>query len=107
MYAVSSPRPEGAIQSNSAGNCMRFGSRGSSPKTDSVGPHWWNGPRAHELEVTPASAISPGNCGSCPKASSCQAVSGDAPMTPRWKPSPYRALRMVASAPVRLVLGSL
>lgn len=107
MYAVRIPRPEGAIQSNSAGNCIRFGSRGSSPNTERVGPHWWKGPRAQELEETPASAMIPGNCGSCPNASSCQAVSGDAPRIARWYPSPYRALRTVASAPVRLVFGSL
>ncbi len=71
MKLVSSARPLGAIQSNSIGNCM-FG-RGLAassangtrpgPRTQ-FGPHSWNGPRAQELEVTPASAMIPGNCGS-------------------------------------------
>ena len=29
-----------------------------------LGPHSWNGPRAHELDESPASAMIPGNCGS-------------------------------------------
>ena len=48
-----------------------------------VGPHWWCGPRAHELDVSPASAAIPGNCGSWPNTSSSHAVAGSAPSTPR------------------------
>ena len=74
----------------------------------SVGPHWWNGPRAHDEEVSPAAAISPGNPGSNPNASSIHAdARRPPPSTPRWKPMPYTALRMVVSAPVRFVFGSL
>src|SRR5215475_8844653 len=101
MYAVSSPEPSGESHSNSAGNCIRV---------FSAGPHWWNGPRAHDEEVSPAAAISPGNPGSKPNASSIHADAGavpgtPVPSTPRWKPTPYTALRMVVSAPVRLVFG--
>src|SRR6516164_2280718 len=98
MYAVSSPLPSGESHSNSAGNCIRL---------LSAGPHWWNGPRAHDDDVSPACAISPGNPGSKPNASSIHAEPGSPPSTSRWKPTPYTALRMVVSALVRLVLGSL
>src|SRR5215472_16515102 len=98
MYAVSRPDPSGESHSNSAGNCIRV---------LSSGPHWWNGPRAHEDEVSPAAAIGPGNPGSWPKESTIQADRGSAPSTSRWKPTPYTALRMVVSALVRLVFGSL
>jgi hypothetical protein len=73
----------------------------------SIGPHWWNGPRAHELVVSPASAANPGNAGSCPNASSCQAVSGRPPNTSRWNPMPCTKFRIVVSGSVRLVFGSL
>ena len=95
---MSSPAPSGDSHSNSAGNCI---------SVLTSGPHWWNGPRAHDDEVSPAPAISPGNPGSNPNASSIQADSGEAPSTPRWNPIPYTALRMVVSAPVRFVFGSL
>ena len=98
MYAVSSPEPSGESHSNSAGNCIRV---------FSSGPHWWNGPRAHDDEVSPAPAISPGNPGSKPNASSIQADPTSAPSTPRWNPIPYTAFLIVVSAPVRLVFGSL
>ena len=73
----------------------------------SSGPHWWNGPRAHDDEVSPAPAISPGNPGSNPNASSIHADPTSAPSTPRWNPIPYTAFLIVVSAPVRLVFGSL
>src|SRR5579859_4752804 len=98
MYAVSRPEPSGESHSNSAGNCMLV---------FSAGPHWWNGPRAQDEEESPAAAISPGNPGSNPNASSIHADAGRPPRTPRWKPIPYTALRMVVSAAVRLVFGSL
>src|SRR6185437_4580683 len=103
MYAVSSPDPSGESHSNSAGNCI---------SVLTAGPHWWNGPRAHDEEVSPACAISPGNPGSNPNASSIHADAGAAsatprPRIPRWNPIPYTALRIVVSAPVRLVFGSL
>ena len=98
MYAVSSPDPSGESHSNSAGNCIRV---------LSSGPHWWNGPRAHDDDVSPADAISPGKPGSCPNASSIHADRGSAPSTSRWNPIPYTALRIVVSALVRFVFGSL
>ena len=55
MYAVSSPAPSGEIHSNSVPNCIR-----RSPPSAPDGPHWWNGPRAHAEEVSPAAAIRPG-----------------------------------------------
>ena len=54
----------------------------------SAGPHWWNGPRAHDEELSPAAAMSPGNPGSNPNASSIHADAGSAPSTPRWNPMP-------------------
>ena len=59
------PLPLGEIHSNSLGNCMT-GASPVPPVGLSIGPHWWNGPRAHDDAVSPASAQSPGNCGSCP-----------------------------------------
>ena len=85
---------------------MTVASPASPPGPVSIGPHWWNGPRAQDDEVSPASAMMPGNWGSCPNTSSCQAVCGSPPRTSRWKPTPYTAFRMVSSAPVRLVFGS-
>ncbi len=102
MYAVSSPCPSGEIHSNSVLNCIR-----RSPPSAPDGPHWWNGPRAHAEEVRPAAAISPGYPGSCPNASSIHALRGSPPNTSRWNPMPYTALRMMASAQIRLVFGSL
>ncbi len=102
MYEVSRPRPSGDIHSNSLSNCIR-----RFPPSVPDGPHWWNGPRAHEDDVIPAAAISPGYPGSCPNASSIQPVRGSPPRTSRWKPTPRTALRIVDSAPVRLVFGSL
>ena len=95
MKLVSSERPLGEIQSNSIGNCIRGRSPAAisanviraGPRTQ-FGPHSWNGPRAHELELRPASAMIPGNCGSWPKASNCQAVAGAPPRTSRWYPIP-------------------
>src|ERR1700758_2017496 len=98
MYAGSRPEPSGESHSNSAGNCI---------SVLTAGPHWWNGPRAHDEEVSPACAISPGDPGSNPKASRIHADAGSAPRIPRWNPIPYTALRIVVSAPVRLVFGSL
>ncbi len=86
---------------------MTRASPGGSAGVRCIGPHWWNGPRAHDDAVSPAPAHSPGNCGSCPKASSCQAVSGDPPSTSRCSPIPYARLRIVDSTEVRLVFGSL
>ena len=71
------------------------------------GPHWWNGPLAHDDSVIPAAAISPGKAGSSPNASSIHAVLGSAPSTSRWKARPWTALRIVDSALVRFVFGSL
>ena len=102
MYAVSSPRPSGESHSNSLGNCIR-----PVAALGPAGPHWWNGPRAHADEVSPAAAISPGYPGSCPNTSSIHADRGSPPNTSRWNPIPYTALRMMASALIRLVLGSL
>src|ERR1700721_1846847 len=81
MYAVSSPEPSGESHSNSAGNCIRV---------FSSGPHWWNGPRAHDDEVSPAPAISPGNPGSKPNASSIHAAPTSPPRTPHAPRYPAR-----------------
>src|ERR1700744_6099996 len=102
MYEVSSPAPSGTSHSNSLANCIR-----RLPPSVPDGPYWWNGPRAQAEEVAPAAAISPGNPGACPNASSIQADRGSAPITSRGNPIPYTALRTVDSAPVRLVFGSL
>jgi len=84
-------------------NCIRRLPPPSAP----AGPHWWNGPRAHDDEVSPAAAIRPGYPGSCPNTSSIHADRGSPPNTSRWNPIPYTALRMIASGLIRLVLGSL
>ncbi|MCP2351616.1 hypothetical protein HD595_007738 [Nonomuraea roseoviolacea subsp. carminata] len=56
MKCVSTPSPDGAIHSNSLGNCMTRASSLAARKFFWIGPHWWNGPRAHALPVSPAAA---------------------------------------------------
>ena len=99
---MSRPRPSGEIHSNSVANCIR-----PMPPSAPAGPHWWNGPRAHAEELSPAAAIRPGYPGSNPNASSIHADLGSPPNTSRWNPIPCTALRMMASGPIRLVFGSL
>src|SRR6516165_8167962 len=103
MFAVSSPWPPGGIPPEPLPDFIPRLPPPSAPD----GPHWWNGPRAHAEEVSPAAAIRPGYPGSCPNTSSIHADLGSPPNTSRWNPIPYTALRMIASALIRLVLGSL